>query len=151
MKPKKAIALAIVVLLGVSFLWLVTRGNVVWRVHHHYPTAVVRPAPVNSPDLHWGDFVRLLGIRFRAGSEYISIRISDQTVDLDDFRGMSISFLTLTRCRLSDLRPILSKYHGDIALEDCDLSGVPADQLEYYRERRPYPGVKGLEEYSLFP
>lgn len=151
MKPKKVVLLAAATVLVASFSWLVTRGNVLWRIQHYYPTATVRYAPINSPNVHWADFIRLLGISFRAGSEHISIAISDQTVDLTHFRSMSISFLTLTRCRISDIRPLLSKYHGDVSLNDCDLSAVPPDQLQFYRERRPYPGVIGLNEYSLFP
>ena len=85
MKPKKAILIAVALLPVVSFCWLITRGNVVWRVHHRYPTARVAFTPVNSPDPAWGDLVRLLGIRFYSGGESISIQLSDQTVDLETF------------------------------------------------------------------
>ena len=170
MKPKKAILITIALLLVGSFGWLITRGNVIWRVHQNYPTATVAFAPVNSPDLAWGDFIRIFGIRFRSGSESISIRISDTTVDLNDFRGMSISYLTLTRCRVADIRAVLSEGHPDVAFDDCDLSAVPPDQLRFLGtiESQPtirtvgnfflrdgfprsYPGVTPLHRYSLFP
>ena len=170
MKPKKAILLAVAVLFVASFLLLITRGNVIWRVHHYFPTATVRYSPVNSPDASWGDLVRLLGIRFYSGGESISIDISDQTVDFTHFRAMTISYMQLTRCRVSDIRLLLSEYHPYVTFEDCDLSSVPADQLKFLGTTsghpnvftvgnfflrdgfpRSYPGVTALHEQSLFP
>jgi hypothetical protein len=164
-RAKKAALLLIPLLPVASFCWLITRGNAVWRVHHHYPTATVSFAPVNSPDPARSDLVRLLGFRFYSGQDRIGIDLSDATVDLNDFRGMSITYMTFTRCRLSDIRPVLSEYHPLVIFDDCDLSAVPPDQLRFLYSTddapkvrsignlypRSYPGVKGLHEYSLFP
>ena len=82
---------------------------------------------------------------------------------------MTISYLTLTRCRLSDIRPVLSEYHPDVTFNHCDLSAVPLDQLRFLSSTddpnvftvsnfflregfpRSYPGITGLHDYSLFP
>ena len=140
MKRGTVILIICVLLLAASFGWRITWGNAVWRVHRNYPAAQVDFSPQYSPDASWGDLVRLLGIRYYSSHEPISITLSDAAVNFDDFRGMLITKMCLTRCRVTDLRPIL-KLHPASSFTHCDLSALPPDQMSRLWELELYPGT----------
>lgn len=86
MNPRRAILLAIVLVFGTSFGWLITWGNAVWRVHRHYPHAKVYLNPLNSPDPTLGDLIRPLGIDFCGRREFVRIAVTN---DNQFFPGFS--------------------------------------------------------------
>ena len=138
MNRKRALLLIAIILLVGRFCWVITRGNVVWQVHRHYPNAEVYLYPLNTPAPSWGDLMRLTGVRFIARNEQVGIRVSDQTVNLDHFRGLKLNSITLLRCRVSDIRVLLERRPA-VALQDCDVSALPPDQARFLKPIESFP------------
>lgn len=138
MNRKRALLLVAVILLLGRFYWVITRGNVVWQVHRHYPNAEVYLYPLNTPDPSWGELMRLTGVRFIARNEQVGIRVSDQTVNLDHFRGLKLNSITLLRCRVSDISVIIERWPA-AAFTQCNLSGLPPNQARLLKPIAPYP------------
>jgi hypothetical protein len=168
-KPRlRKILPCIIALLSLA-LYSATRGNVRWRVLRYYPHAEIalRSEGNHDPSLD-GMFWRALGIHYFSPFEQVSIRISDHPtpIDFTRFNGMSMSYLTLQRCVIADIRPLLTMYRPQVSFTGCDLSGVPDDQKPFlYHEPRynyyyiytppdrmpQYPGGVGLHSESFYP
>jgi hypothetical protein len=79
---------------------------------------------------------------------------------------MSLSYLTLERCVITDIEPLLTMYRPQVLFSACDMSGVPEDQkpflyyeprFDYYSICTPsdgmpqYPGGVGLHSEQFYP
>jgi hypothetical protein len=102
------------------------------RVHRLFPSAKIR-------DVYESPFVPAFMEPYVKFSDdlydgrYLEIEISDKTVDLNQLRGIPWCFLSLHRCRLSDLSLLkemnILESHNDVYFDDCDISGVPRGEF----------------------
>ena len=94
-KPRfRKTALCLVALLGIA-LYTATRGNVIWRVHQHYPNAQIDLRAEGNPESSFGGvFCRAFGMRYFSPFETVGIWITDHptSIDFKHFRGMLITF-----------------------------------------------------------
>ena len=67
---------------------------------------------------------------------YLSIELSDQSVDLSQFLDVPFFLLVLNHCKVSDLAPTDAMHLGNrgIIFRDCDLRGVPPSRLGAVRD-----------------
>ena len=164
---KKVIVASVAVVATLSYV--ITRGNVLWRVHQHYPQAQVELRSEGTPESSLDGFLlRSFGFRYLSPFEPVSITITgaSEPVDFDHFRGMIITYLTVRNSTIDDLRPLLTEYKPQVSMLNCDLSGLPAEQrgFLYFHEdsesysvytpddQNPrYPGGVGLHSQSFYP
>lgn len=165
---RKKIAIALAVLLA-AFCYVITRGNVRWRVHQHYPQAQVELRSEGTPEPSLdGLILRSFGFRYLSPFEPVGITITgaQEPVDFDHFRGMIITYLTVRNSTIDDLRPLLTEYRPEVSIFHCDLTMLPEDQraflhfqpdFERYSVYTPddqtprYPGGVGLHSQSFYP
>ncbi len=149
MKPKPRFRKAI--LCGIAFLCFVlyttTRSNVSWRVHRHYPTAEVSLRAEGNPDpTFFGIVCRDLGMRYFSPSETVGISITGHptAIDFTHFRGMTVTYLYLKHCVISDIHPLLTMYRPVVSLIGCDLSHLPEEQKRFLHYQPEF------DRYSIF-
>lgn len=138
MRPilQKAI-LASLVILVLATGYLLTRGNVVWRIRAHYPNSEFWLAGDRVRDISIsgtiGSIIRGAGIDSYGGREPVQILIQDaeKPIDLEHFKGITIEKLTFVNCTLSDIRPVMGTYRPWTTFKNCDLSLVPSTQMKY--------------------
>jgi hypothetical protein len=165
-RKKVIVALAAVV---AALSYVNTRGNVQWRVHQHYQHAKVERRSEGTPESSLDGFLlRSLGFRYVSPFEPVAITITgaSEPVDFDHFRGMLISYLTVRKSTIKDLRPLLTEYRPVVSIFHCDLTALPEDQraflhfqpdFERYSVYTPedqsprYPGGVGLHSHSFYP
>jgi hypothetical protein len=133
MKPFKVIAL-FVALLGIgALLWTATARSATWHVRRIFPGARVYHDPVNSPDITFGTYARLLFPSYVGIAEdSVGFELSDFPAPVDFSRLQGRRFLLhsirLIRCKVSDLRPLELAGKPFVVFTDCDFSALPAEQ-----------------------
>ena len=150
-------------------LYTATRGNVSWRVHRHYPNADVSLRAEGNPESTFaGVLCRGFGMRYFSPSETVGVRISGHptAIDFTHFRGMLVTYLTLERCVITDIRPLLTMYRPEVSFIACDMSRLPDDQKRFFHYQSEfdrysiyippdgmpqYPGGFGLHSENFYP
>lgn len=126
-----------IVLLFLAIVYLLTRGNAVWRVRSHYPNSEFSLAGDRIRDISVsgaiGSLFRGIGLDYYGGGEPLGIIITDQEgpIDLEHFKGITIGDLRFVNCTLKDIRLVLGTYRPWTTFQNCDLSDVPESQMKY--------------------
>jgi hypothetical protein len=101
---------------------------IAWRVRFRFPSATVS----DCHDYYWllPGFLhsRVIPTDDLYDGTYLRVELSDQTVDLNQFRDVPFFLLVLNHCRITDLSPINDMHLGNrgISLHDCDVRTTSA-------------------------
>ncbi len=126
---KVILVLSSVLIIG-AVGWRFTFGNATWHLHHIFPGARVYFDYANSPDLSFSTLIRLLVPDYVERSEGVSFEVTDHPTPIDFSRLSSFELhcIFLTRCKVSDLRPLEPLGQPFVVFTDCDFSQLPAGQ-----------------------
>jgi hypothetical protein len=100
-----------------------------------FPGAQVYFDPVNSPDITLGTLVRCMFPSYVGKNEdSVGFELADRGEPVDFSRlvgrGFLLHSIRLTRCKVTDLRPLASLGSPLVIFDDCDLSALPDEQRE---------------------
>lgn len=125
--PKRKWLIIVVVCLVLPLIW--TFDPMVWRVRHRYPNAKI----IDCHD--WFFLPAFLHAYFTPANSlyggYLEVDLTNETVDLSDFRDVPLFFMILKHCKIvgplyrgEDVFLGSKGAHEDIMFKDCDFSGV---------------------------
>ena len=129
---------------GGGLTWRATRSSPRWQIRHTFSSAEPYFNPFNSPDPSVSQFIRLAVPTYLSADEPIGIALTDCPDPLDlQQRFSRLSHLRIntahfTRCRITNLCPTSERgFPSYILFDDCDFSGLPAEQRALLRPYDP--------------
>lgn len=139
-----AIFLLAIVAFGGGLTWFVTHGSPRRQIRNEFPGAETYFNPFNSPDPTVSQFIRIALPTYLSNDEPIGFSLTDCVEALHLQQRFSrlphlhINTARLTRCRVINLCPTSERgFPSYIFFDDCDFSGLPAEQRALLRPYDP--------------
>jgi len=122
--------------LVVTSWWGFTSQTIGTRITAVFPGSKPQVQRLNSDDIFYDDFVRLVVPTFFRKNEQMGLELVDAKEPLDlakrfsRLRGIHFTGVRFTRCKITSL-PETAK--GLMIFEDCDFSELPEEQRNWLR------------------